>query len=374
MPSATPSAPVTDLPGIRIDDPHARPALQQLLHQHALDDACTWGTAADTAQVHLNGALAALWTPDHDTLGLAEILGLGTPANADDLEREVLVAMLAAPVCFAFASCDELVSAVRMRRRIAQAASRTALAFDTQAAERPEDDWVYDDPRGFLLRPGRDLIDALRRATQPEVSGHLFSFSCYRATEYVMLLGIAEELRECHPELLAALEHHTRHDVIRSASFHDVFLTEYGSAAQPLPPRFYVPGDRLWFRNPDERSADVTGFEGSWVLYMGGGLFSNFWQRGRPFTLTSKALEIFHWRHGVVAGADGAPAMDETIVAERVAASLEDPAQVAAILQRMVRMRDPKGVYAEGGCIDTTREHPRPVRPGSAHIQLPPLS
>ena len=34
-------------------------------------------------------------------------------------------------------------------------------------------------------------IDALIKATQPEVSGRLYSFSCYRATEYVMLRALA---------------------------------------------------------------------------------------------------------------------------------------------------------------------------------------
>jgi hypothetical protein len=46
---------------------------------------------------------------------------------------------------------------------------------------------------------------------------------------------------------------------------------------------------------------------------------------------------------------------------------------VRDVLARMVRLRDPKGVYEEGGCIDTTREYPRCVRPGTADIVLPPL-
>ena len=39
----------------------------------------------------------------------------------------------------------------------------------------------------------------------------------------------------------------------------------------------------------------------------------------------------------------------------------------------MQRPRDPKGVYAEGGCIDTTREFPRPLCVGTADIRLPTL-
>ena len=76
---------------------------------------------------------------------------------------------------------------------------KTALAFDTEHAERPEGYWTYDEERGFTILPGRSLIEGLRRATQPEASGQLYAFSCYRATEYVTVLGIAQELEEANP-------------------------------------------------------------------------------------------------------------------------------------------------------------------------------
>ena len=50
-----------------------------------------------------------------------------------------------------------------------------------------------------------------------------------------------------------------------------------------------------------------------------------------------------------------------------------DPAARAQVLERMVRMRDPKGVYAQGGCIDTTREYPRSVSPDHCELVLPSL-
>ncbi|MNW12450.1 hypothetical protein D3C71_2101430 [compost metagenome] len=37
----------------------------------------------------------------------------------------------------------------------------------------------------------------------------------------------------------------------------------------------------------------------------------------------------------------------------------------------MTRIRDPQGVYDQGGCIDATRERVRWVRPGHADIALP---
>lgn len=355
--------------GVRIADAGARAALLDLLRSQGLGQAAQLQPGEHGVALALRPERAALWTPRHDTLDLARTLGLDGTRD-EDLEHEILVAMLAAPVPLPFDSADELVSCLRMRRHIARAAARTELTFDTEAAERPADDWVYDAQHGFLLRPDRDLIDALVRATQPVGAGPRYAFSCYRASEYVLLLGIAQELRAVNPALLERLQRQCRHDAIRSARFHDTFLHELGSMQAPLPPRYMVPGDRLWFRNPDARSADVTGYEGSWVLYLGGGLFSNFWQRDQPYTLNAKALEVYHWRHGLV-GPEDAPAMDERLVAQHVAATLDDPAELARILALMLRLREPKGVYLGGGCLDTTREYPRQVRPGTADIRLP---
>ncbi|MFY7980861.1 MAG: hypothetical protein ACOVO4_04400 [Limnohabitans sp.] len=312
--------------------------------------------------------------PDHDTLCLHRALGQHDSGLLHGaLEREICVALLGSPHLFKFANLAALQSHVRVRRNMVLAARKTALAFNTEAAERPEADWHYEEATGFILNPGRPLIPALIAATQPEATGKLYDFSCYRATEYVILLGIAQELAQHHPALLADLQQLNERYAIRSGQFHDVFLIEYGSMAAPLPHRFYVPGDRLWFRNPDERSSNVEGYEGSWVIYMGGGLFSNFWQRDRPFTLESKAIEIFHWRHGAIHDKQGKLRMDESVVEQHVAQTEQDPQARSQVLARMIRMRDPQGVYAEGGCIDSTREYPRSVTSEHCQLVLPAL-
>ena len=322
--------------------------------------------------VSLRPELQAAWMPGHDTMALHQ--HLGHAALAPDpfaLEREILIALLGSPLRFSFASLEALASHVRVRRNMTLAARKTALAFKTEAAERPEAQWQYDEDRGFTLKPGCGLIDALIAATQPEATGKLYDFSCYRATEYVILLGIAQELQVHHPDLLGQLQAINEIHAIRSGQFHDVFLVEYGSMDKPLPARFYIPGDRLWFRNPDERSSDVMGYEGSWVIYMGGGLFSNFWKRDQPFTLESKAIEIYHWRDGVHTDAQGQLQMDEKVVDQRVAQTRADPQATQRVLDRMLRMRDVKGVYAEGGCLDTTRECPRSVSREHCELVLP---
>jgi hypothetical protein len=276
------------------------------------------------------------------------------------------------PVGFEFPSLDELESAVYIRRNIVHAARKTTLAFDTTAAERPEDCWTYDEDKGFMLLPGVPLIEALIKTTQPEVSGRLYSFSCYRATEYVTLLGIAQELARCNPELFERLQTVWRQRAIMSEEFHAVFLREQGSMDAPVPPLYYVPGDRVWFRNPHEASADATGFEGSWVMYKGGGLFTNFWKHKQPYTLTRKCVEIYHWRHGLYIDPKGERRIDEERIKPLIEATLNNPAELARVMALMTRWREPRGVYTEaGGCMDTTREFARWVRPGTSDMPIP---
>ena len=320
----------------------------------------------------LSDAAALRLTPGLDTTELASRLHLDLEGSRDDQEREILLAMLASPFRFDYAGFAALNSSVQVRRNIANAAGKTELSFDTtDAAERPCSHWTYSEEHGFTIIPGQSLIDALRKATQPEISGRRYEFSCYRATEYVILLGIAEELVTCNPALLERLQRQWEIHAIKSCAFHDTFLIEYGSMEAPLPEKFYVPGDRLWFRNPDEASSNVEGYEGSWVIYLGGGLFSNFWKHHQPYTLNSKCLEIYHWRNGLYTDAHGEPKMDESVVDDRVRASLNRPDEMQAIIAQMMRLRDPRGVYATGGCIDTSREYPRSVCRLSEELILP---
>lgn len=363
--------------GIRLYDASAATmkAIEATLARFGLNDVVDVSrneTAEKTfTDLVLRPGVATQWMPDHDTAALAAHLGLDTLHCSEDLEKEILVALLASPIRVEFPRIEELYSCIHIRRNIVTSGRKTALDFDTAAAERPSDCWCYDDERGFTVRPGCSLIEALKKATQPELSGHLYSFSCYRATEYVILLAIAKELAVCNPALLDQLQSQCEKRVIRSGQFHEVFLYEYGSQESPFPTRYYVPGDRVWFRNPDEQSSDVVGFEGSWVLYLGGGLFTNFWKRDHPYTLTTKCLEIYHWRHGLYRDAAGDLAMNEDVVERRVAESLRNAAEVREIMGKMLRWRDPKAVYGDGGCIDTTREGPRWVCPGTADLALP---
>lgn len=321
-------------------------------------------------QFQLRPDYTEAWLPKCDTLELAQRLGLASRHNPADLEQEILVAMLGSPIPFEFPSGEEFESAVRIRKSIAETARKTRLEFRTHEAERPEEYWRYDEDRGFILRPGRSLVDGLIQATQPEASGRLYSFSCWRATEYVALLGIAREIIDRNPALYERLSCQVETRALKAAAFERACLRKHGSFAQPLPPRYFVPGDRTWFRNPDRISADVTGYEGSFTFYLGAGEFADFWRPGLTYTLATKCLTIYHWRNGVVRDADGDLQIDEAIVERRVQESLDDPQDTRRILEEMVRVQDPPDVF-DGGCIEPHRETPRMVCTGTEDLRLP---
>jgi hypothetical protein len=88
--------------------------------------------------------------------------------------------------------------------------------------------------------------------------------------------------------------------------------------------------------------------------------------------LVNKCVEIYHWRDGVYVDDQGQLQMDEKRVQAFVAQTLNDPMALADVLERMTRMRDPQGVYAQGGCIDSTREHPKQVHASCCDLVLPP--
>ena len=276
--------------------------------------------------------------------------------------------MFGSPEPFPFQSAEEFIFAIHVRRNIVREAWQTQLAFSAKEAERPKDCWDYSDESGFVVKKGIPLIRALRAATQPGLAGTAYSFSCYRATEYVALLALALELERTDSDLLRRLQRQMETKAIKSRRFHEVFMREYGSMEKPLPKRFYVPGDRIWFRNPDPLSSDVGGYEGSWVFYLGSGYFSNFWKSSQPYTLESKCIEIFHWRHGLKVDADGSPQMDEEEVDRLVHMTQNDPTMTAVILDRMLQYRDSTGESRDGGCIDTTRECLRYIRSETANF------
>jgi hypothetical protein len=323
----------------------------------------SFSSNAETSCLHLTAnARLHECCPELDTSALSNAHALDSSADPQQgIVAETLLAMALSPETLLFSNARELISNIRMRLHAVNIAARTELSFDTNSITRPQAYWVHSKENGFLLRQGVSLAEGIERALCPDVSGYTYAFSCQRASEYLMLYAVVSELRKVNKEALHATEAQWRNRALTGDDFLFRFLEERGTRENPMPMRYYIPGDRIWFKNPDDRSSDIIGFEGSWVIYLGGGRFCNLWDRQRPYTLEEKCLEIYYWSQCVEVSSAGVLWMNEAVVKERVQLALSDQAIKKPILQKMMVYRDPAGVYADGGCIDLSRDSFRSV-------------
>jgi len=343
----------------RVDSERRLRQAQRCLRSLGIDDLvdCSMGTNGDGRYLHLraNHRLLAL-CPDFDTANITTFLRTHQPNRDRALISEIILAMALSPDVVYFGSEQELKSNLRMRCTVVQVASRTELNFDTSSITRPQAYWIYTKENGFLLRQGVSLADGLERALCPDVSGFTYAFSCQRASEYLILYAVVCELQKVNKTGLNDVEQQWRKRALTGDDFLFRFLGERGTRENPMPMRYYIPGDRIWFKNPDDHSSDLEGFEGSWVIYLGGGRFCNLWDRHRPYTLEEKCLEIYYWSQCVEVSPAGILWMNEAVVKEQVEKALHEQDLSGPILKKMMVYRDPTGVYAEGGCIDLSRD------------------
>ena len=343
----------------RVDSERRLRQTQRCLRSLGIDDLveCSLSTGGNERHLHVRAShrLLAL-CPDFDTANITTFLRTHQPNRDRALISEIILAMALSPDVVYFGSEQELKSNLRMRCTVVQVASRTELNFDTSSITRPQAYWIYTKENGFLLRQGVSLADGLERALCPDVSGFTYAFSCQRASEYLILYAVVCELQKVNKTGLNDVEQQWRKRALTGDDFLFRFLGERGTCENPMPMRYYIPGDRIWFKNPDDYSSDIEGYEGSWVIYLGSGRFCNLWDRHRPYTLEEKCLEIFYWSKSTAVNDSGVLFMNEDLVKEQVNKALNDPALSRSILEKMMVYRDPTGVYADGGCIDLSRD------------------
>jgi len=320
-------------------------------------------------RVHASPLLREL-TPNFDTRQLAATLGLQTKACPEDLHKEIFLSMAASPVAYSFPTRAELFASIRARSHIVLTARRTELDFEVSHLTRPTSCWDQNNEGAFVLRAGQSLAEALEQALCPDISGQHYSFSCREASEYLMLCGLTKELQTTNPRLLEKIEAQWQSAPLVADDFNTAFLFERGSRDRPFPKRCYVPGGRVWFKNPDAHSVEADGFEGSWVCYLGAGEFVNLWDNTQPYTIEKKCVEIYHWRNGVYTLESGAAAMDENIVGKKMNMTFGDAEEMRRILAQMMEYRAPPGVYGTGGCIDMSRDSLKWICEKTSNIQL----
>lgn len=62
----------------------------------------------------------------------------------------------------------------------------------------------------------------------------------------------------------------------------------------------FIPGDWVYIRNTDHKTNTKTGYEGSNTIYLGGGIFSDYYSdHGGGYPYERKLDEVYQWRNGV---------------------------------------------------------------------------
>jgi len=179
-----------------------------------------------------------------DTAALTRELAKLNSDSHSSVEAEIWLAWLVSPGLLEFPSFAELFAQFRIRCAIVDGASKTLVDFHAHAVNRPASHWTYIEDVGFRLNAGKPLLEGLRLALHPETPEKRYAFSCYRASEYVLLLGLAGEAERSNPALFSAIEAQWLQGPLMAARFEAAFLSPVGTAEHPLPKRWYVPGDR----------------------------------------------------------------------------------------------------------------------------------
>ena len=230
------------------------------------------------------------YAPEYDTLRLNKRLELDPEI---DLEKEIIYSMLLSTEALIYPTYEEFVSAVNIRLNIVKNSKNSFLKFDCNSIDRPIEYWIYNNEKGFILKEDKSLVKGLRESLIPSNNNKGYSFSCRRATEYIFLLSLVEELEKINKSLYNKIEDRCKNKAIKEDEFENIFLTVYASYEKPLPILYFIPGDRVYFKNPDYKTSNILGYEGSWMIYLGNNKFKNFWQKDNDFSFEDKIIEIY---------------------------------------------------------------------------------
>lgn len=145
----------------------------------------------------------------------------------------------------------------------------------------------------------------------------LYAIGCYTATKLVMAQGILDYYARIAPDVaqVRALEARLMQDNAPLRNVEPGAMWDFEPDYDPqdtgrpgkllqiqygVAPRNFVPGDWAYFYNTDPITYQKTGYEGSNAIYIGRGLFDDYYKdHNYRYTYREKMHEVYQWRHGV---------------------------------------------------------------------------
>lgn len=292
---------------------------------------------------------AKLLMPDYNTLDLRKKMKLYNITKDDEdynLTVEIVLCLLNSPVIFTFDSFDDFIDMIDSRKIIVKYGYLTHVKFDTGKDTKVNVEYFQDNDEDIILLENKSLLEGIKKSIMSK--DKLYNYSCSRITEFLLLSGLLEV--NSNKPICQQIESIWRRKAIKSKLFHDTFLYEYGTKKNPIPMKYYIPGDMIWFGNPDKKSSDIMGYEGTWVVYLNDGLFCDFWKDGgdvsHQHTLEDIIITIYNWRHSMIKK----DSIDDKFVQKLNKNINNNPDIKNNIIKSMSKY------YEDGGCIDKTRE------------------
>jgi len=179
----------------------------------------------------------------------------------NDVQQEIVHRMAASRDVFEYASEDVLRFELKLRDHLvksARALYMSGIAFsDFENSRSNPEFWEQTELGGFRLRPGvppsRGIIDIFQ-------NGNLYATECATAMVIILYHAVLQSIREADFERLFA-------DIVLYDWRYDQDLN-----LQTLPTDTFLPGDILYFANPDyDRSKPQ--WQGENAVFLGRGLY-----------------------------------------------------------------------------------------------------
>jgi protein-glutamine gamma-glutamyltransferase len=213
-----------------------------------------------------------------------------TAAETINFSEQALLKQIAVRRAAVYPSVPDLTFELRMRSRTIEAAralNASGASFEIFATSRCNPQyWILEPNGAFRIRPDVLPSDAIRDIF---ANGHLYGFECATAMIIVLYKAALDSIGEAAYNRLFANTYLYHWNVDR-----DLGLTT-------LPESRFIPGDILYFDNP-EVDPSTPQWQGENVVYMGGDLY---YGHGIGITNAAKIIETLnaHRRPGATQSA-----------------------------------------------------------------------
>lgn len=145
----------------------------------------------------------------------------------------------------------------------------------------------------------------------------MYTIGCYTATKLIVIQGVLDFYRRIKKDVvttqaiearlmldgdpLTHIEPGAAWSFEKESTRED--LSQMGKLVSLTPgvaSDNFVPGDWVYFVNTDPVTYEKTGYEGSNAIYLGRGLFDDYYNdNNHNYTYKDKLLEVYQWRHKV---------------------------------------------------------------------------